>query len=170
MRKMLPILIVAVVAFAVGWYASTPTAATAAPTYRWSSADEAYYAALLEAHTDLRSAFGAVFNQLANFDEDALAAIHTNAQAIADLEPTTPMLAVDSIAKYAASYCASTADWATDAVASGEGGGSLGGALLQARDHCSRALADVKVEASRFAAANGGFPSTGPVPTPTKRP
>lgn len=170
MRKILPILVVAVVAFAVGWYASTPTAATAAPTYRWSSADEAHYAALLEAHTELRRAFGAVFGQLVDFDEDGLAAIHTNAQAIADLEPTIPMLAVDSIANYAASYCAAAADWATDAVASGEYAALLGGPLLQARDHCSRALADVKVELARFAAANGGFPAAAPASTPTKRP
>ena len=178
----IPIIVVIGIAlalgFSAGWLLSSPANVTAAPVYRWTAADEAYYTDLLDAHTALRSAFGAVFDTLGTgVDDDALETVHLVAQAIADLEPTTPLLAVDSIALYAASYCASTADFLNSAAEDEAGLMFAIAPALAARDHCARALADVKVELARFAAANGGFPAPDepagaatPAPTATKRP
>lgn len=129
-------------------------------THTWSAAEADYYTALVDAHRTLGdAATGAM--RAALFGEstaDADASVTESRQAIYDLVPPARLLAVDSLARFAANYCRDVSALAVDAMADEQGVALMYGTVYAWLDRCRFALRDVKVEAARFAALHGGYP------------
>lgn len=178
MRKTISLLIGAVIAFAFGWYISMPSAANAAPVYRWTTAQEAYFSDLLNLHVALDAAVLEFMSAIESGEEApyAVDAAMDAAHAIRVLEPPTGMLSVQATASFAATYCGDTLAGFAPGTAEQLTNPLVVGLVYSMRDQCFFALRDVIVEIARFADANGGYPGTSrgggtaPAPSATQKP
>jgi len=161
MRRTL--LVTAVTAIVVAVALLTVAAAPAAP--RWPAASLAYWQEaqpLLETlAAESPAAFKAAGNPAsAGVISDTVTAVTTIVDAVAELDPPPPLLAVHAQLAYAASTCQSSVKYAQTVDFTGLVGASQIPVFAQFSLECLRSIKDTQVEAARYAATVGGFPTT----------
>ena len=138
-------------------------AAPAAP--RWPAASLAYWQdaqpLLATLAAESPAAFKAAGNPAAaSVITGTVTAVNEVVDAVAELAPSPPLLAVHAQLAYTASTCQSSVKYAQTIDFTGLVGASQVPVFAQFSLECLRSIKDTQVEAARYAATVGGFPTT----------
>ena len=157
------LLVTAVTAIAAAVALLTVAAAPAAP--RWPAASLAYWQEaqplLATLATESTAAFKAAGNPAAaSVITGTVTAVNEVVDAVAELDPPPPLLAVHAQLAYTASTCQSSVKYAQTIDFTGLVGASQVPVFAQFSLECLRSIKDTQVEAARYAATVGGFPTT----------
>ncbi len=138
-------------------------AAPAAP--RWPAASLAYWEEaqplLVTLSAESTAAFKAAGNPAsAQIITDTVTAVTQVVDAVAELDPPPPLLAVHAQLVYAANTCQSSVKYAQTVDFTGLVGASQVPVFAQFSLECLRSIKDTQVDAARYASTVGGYPAS----------